>query len=444
MGIAFRDEPVGADLVEEVLLGELVVVLVAPLDSEPDDVVREHRVAVAVPPDRVGRPLRRALGGPDVGVHGAGVEVEVIRIAHRRFVPLRIAGVEATESAGHLQDVLDADRAAHVVRVLVPGVDRSELVERVDPLGDQQSHQGRGEALVHGPALKRGVLGDPVFFAIPLGNQPAPVEDHEGERHGAFLERRVHRRLELLRVHVLGKRLIREHVPHRPGVVLVHRGGDGDGLVERGVLPNRERDAALVAVEHRRPRDAGIGGDVDLLIVHVDLAPREPVAIPIAGGEASDLVLGGLEIEAGQEDRRAEHLGEAGRLVLDEHVRIQGAARWVVALGIEFVLGRTEDQTLIEVHVVRTGLLHERLLAAAAASGRECEEERGSEREGQASPNPFPRFRRLVIHDRLLRQRESVPRPLAFRRRPGSRLYGRGRFAGACGYSAGCAPADDP
>jgi len=220
------------------------------------------------------------------------------------------------------------------------------------------------------------------------------VEHHEGERHGALLEGRVHGRLQLLGVHVFRQRLVREDVPHRPGVVLVHGGGDGHGPVEGVVLADRQRDATLVAVVDRGPRHAGVRRDVDPSVVHVDLPPREPVAVPVAGSEAADLMLGGFEIEPGQEDRRAEHLGEAGRLVFDEHVGIQEAARRVLPLGVEFVLGRAEDETFVEAHLIRAGLLHERFVAAPRAAEGDREQERANER----GRGMLLQIRQVVIH----------------------------------------------
>ena len=195
------------------------------------------------------------------------------------------------------------------------------------------------------------------------------MEDHEGERHRALLKSRVHRHFELLRVHVLGQRLVREHVAHRPRIVLVHGGGDGNGPVERAVLTLRQRDTALVAVEDRGPRDPGVGGDVDHLVFHVHFAPGKPVPVLVAGGETADLMLGRFEIKPGEENRRAKHLGEPCCFVLDKPVRIH-AARRRDSLGVELVLSRTEDETLVEAHVFGTRLLHKRVVVAAAATAR--------------------------------------------------------------------------
>ena len=75
-----------ADLVEQRALRERVVVLLALLDREADQVVGEHRIGVAVAADRVRRPLLRTRRRILEGVHAARVQVEVIgvRTALRR------------------------------------------------------------------------------------------------------------------------------------------------------------------------------------------------------------------------------------------------------------------------------------------------------------------------------------------------------------------------
>jgi len=100
------------------------------------------------------------------------------------------------------------------------------------------------------------------------------MEHDESQGHRLGLEGGLDRRRELLRVDVVGKRLVRQRVAHRPGGVLVQQAHDRNRLVERRVLSLGQGYAALVAVEHRGPGHTCVGGDVDSSVLSVEDPPR--------------------------------------------------------------------------------------------------------------------------------------------------------------------------
>ena len=93
VGVGFEHHAADADLVEQLALREREVVVSAALEPETDEVVGQHRVRVAVTVDGVGRPLLRAGRRPLEQVDGAGVDVEVVRIADALLNqdPMRVA-----------------------------------------------------------------------------------------------------------------------------------------------------------------------------------------------------------------------------------------------------------------------------------------------------------------------------------------------------------------
>ena len=339
VGVGLEHHAADADLVEQLALRERKIVVAATLDAQPDEVVGQHRVRVAVAADGVRRPLRRAGRRPLERVDGAGVHVEVIGIAEVG-VEVGVGDAPEAHAARHPQDVGDADPPARVALGL-PFRHRRRLPQVVDALLNQDPHQGRGQALAHRPALQRGVQVD--ARAVTLGDDAPPVGRHERRGHPfRRLERRVRRLRHLRGVHALGERRGRQRVAHRPHLRPgVGQGtGDVDRVEEHVVFADGQRDAAVVAVELRRPHDAVGQGQVHPAPVAVDLDRRDVRAVLVGAAEEAHVLGRELGVEAGDEDGRAEGLGETGGVVRE---RVAGRG---FVLGVELGLGRTGQHRL--------------------------------------------------------------------------------------------------
>ena len=159
--------------------------------------------------------------------------------------------------------------------------------------------------------------------------------DERGGQPLGRLEGGVDRLLHLVGVDPGGQRRVGQHVPHRPrrGRRIRQGAPDVDRLEEDVVLADRQRDAAVVAVQLRGADDAVRQGQVDAPLVVVDLAVRDVAPVLVGPAEEPDALGREIRVEAGDEDRRAERLGEA-RDVVRERIAGRGDV-----LGVELGLG---------------------------------------------------------------------------------------------------------
>ena len=134
----------------------------------------------------------------------------------------------------------------------------------------QAADERSGEALALGPALHQRVLGD--AFGVALGHQPALVDHHQAGGAGRRLEGHLHRRLQLLRVHLGRQRVLRQEIAHGPGRGLgVGKGGSNrDRLEIDAVVVLGVDDAALVPVELGRTREGAAQRGPDQAVLMVD------------------------------------------------------------------------------------------------------------------------------------------------------------------------------
>ena len=222
--------------------------------------------------------------------------------------------------------------------------------------------------------------GDAV--AIPLADDATLPGHHEGRRQ-AFggLEGGVHRGRDLLLVELGGKRLVGQHIAHRPrcgrrvrqrAVDLYRREVDVLGV-------DRQRRASLVADHAGRPHDTIGERQVNHLVVPIDLAIDHVGALVVGTAEIADVFGDEIGVETGDEHSGTEDLGEAGGVVMQRISR-----RWNV-LGVELELGRTRQHRFARRHF-RT----RRLLATGALAGE------GEQRQQYTqSGHRDPRFREL-------------------------------------------------
>ena len=334
--VGLQDRRTDAELVEEVALRKRVIVLLTSLHREPDQVVGEHRVGVAIAADLVRLPLLRPSRRPREGIGRAGVVVEVIRIGARSVV--RITGGIDPQTAGHAHEVADADRLTRIALAL-PLRNGRRLPELVFALLDEHAHQSAGEALAHRPALERRVEIDPLAVALP--QKSAPVGDYESER--ARLRRPeadVESSLDPRPVDLRRPRLVWEEVTHRPRRRLRGRqiSRHVAGCEADGVLADRVRNAPLVLVPLRATRHAVRQRERDELALVVDGGVDHMRALIERRGEAAHVGGRVLELESRDEDRRAEDLREA-RGVMMKRLARRGAVP-----GVELERGRPGDE----------------------------------------------------------------------------------------------------
>ena len=329
--------------------GKRQVLVAAALDAEADQVVGQDGVGVAVAADGVRRPLLRPGRRPLEGVRRAGVDVEMIRVAERG-IEVRVADTAEPDAARHAQDVRDADLLARIPGRL-PLRHRRGLVELVDALLNQHAHQGRGQALPHRPALERRVHRD--ARAVALADEASLVgHDERGGQPLGRLEGGVDRLLHLVGVDLGRQRRVGQHVSHRPrrGRRIRQGAPDVNRLEEDVVLADRQGDAAVVAVQLRGADDAVRQGQVDAPLVVVDLAVGDVAPVLVGPAEEPDALGREVRVEAGDEDGRAERLGEARDVVrqriawrgdvLGVELRLRGARQHRRALVLLLAAGR--------------------------------------------------------------------------------------------------------
>ena len=183
-----------------------------------------------------------------VGVDGARVDIEVIGVAPGG-VEVRVLRRDKAEPAGHPEQVCNAHGAPWVIWLL-PLVHRCWRPQVVHTLMDQLTHQGRREALAHGPT--RQACRRVESTLVTLRNNAAFVCDHEccGECLGGIAcchDTRGH----LCGIYLGGQRRSGKLVAQGPGVCCrvgkrrlhPHRGE------EDGVRSTGQCDASLVPVE---------------------------------------------------------------------------------------------------------------------------------------------------------------------------------------------------
>ena len=160
--------------------------------------------------------------------------------------------------------------------------------------------------------------------------------DDERRRQPLFrVECGIDRLLQFLAVDLHRQGTIRHPIAHRPGKGLGgrERGADIDGIEEDILLPHRQGDATMVAVQLCGPNRAVRQRQVDAPAVLIDLAPRDMAAVLVRSAEETDVLGREVRVQAGYEDGRAEGLGESGDVVRERIARRRDV------FGVEFRLG---------------------------------------------------------------------------------------------------------
>ncbi len=153
---------------------------------------------------------------------------------------------------------------------------------------------------------------------VPLSDDPPlPRHDDRGGHRLGRVERGVDGSLDQGRIQPGRQRGCRQLIAHRPG----RRGGVGQVDRQRhwckvhGLFTQRQCDAPLIPEPRGGPGHAVGQCEVDALILPIDDPLDHLRAVLVRSGKKADVLGREVWVEAGDEDSRAQRLGETGCVV---------------------------------------------------------------------------------------------------------------------------------
>ena len=191
--------------------------------------------------------------------------------------------------------------------------------------------------------------------------RPLPRHTQRGRHAFGTRKRRLDGLAHLVHVQLFRHRLIRQHIAHRPRRrgCIGKRALQRDRLVVDVVFAFGKRDAALIPEILRRADDSVRKRDVHGLRLLVDFAIGQLLPRLVRRAEVANVLGRELEVEASNEDRGAQDLREARRVMLERVAR----GRFVASVELE--RSRARDERLFGCHV-RIRLRRRRIAALVA------------------------------------------------------------------------------